>query len=29
MTTIAAALLIFTLVALCVWLQRVIDGGGK
>jgi hypothetical protein len=29
MTTIAAALLIFALVALCVWVQRLIDGAGK
>jgi hypothetical protein len=28
-TVVVAAVAIFTLVALCVWLQRLIDGGHK
>jgi hypothetical protein len=29
MTAIVAAVAIFALVALCVWLGQLIDGGGK
>jgi hypothetical protein len=29
MNAIVAAVLIFALVALCVWLGQLIDGGGK